>query len=304
MAYQELQRVAVGNRPESTLYSNGSIWCANVFANTVTRVNPSTGAVVATIAVNPSGTTTSITEDNFGNVWVSSTAAGGGSVYGLHRIDPATNAVDQQLEINTGYASVSFADGDLIVSRSGGAGVTSRVDTTTFAFTNISKAVPRGYSDGPQTANFDGTLLWLTNFANDAVYSLDSTNAYVSTITGISDPRQSVYAFGYLWVCSRGASATDGFWRINVSTNALTNVISTGVAGVTFDANYLYVANGTVVRRVDPSSLAVSALFTDVDIVFDPVVEGNRIWYASANTDELVQIGPVGGIFTDGAKHL
>jgi hypothetical protein len=289
MAYQELQRVAVGNAPRGTLYNSGSIWCNNSFASTVSRVNPSTGAVIATITLN--GTTTSIAQDAFGNVWVSSTAAGGGSVYGLHRIDPATNTVNQTLGANTGYASVSFADGDLIVSRSGGGGVTSRVDPTTFAFTNISKGAPNGYSDGSQTAAYDGTLLWLTNFGNDAVYGLDSSNAYVSTITGISDPRQCVYAFGYLWVCSN-----NGFWRINVSTNAAT-VTSISAGGVTFDANYLYVAGGSVVSRVDPSTLAVTTLFTDpfgAGALFDPVMDGNTIWYSSRDTDELVQIGELG----------
>jgi len=302
--YQELQRVAVGDRPQGTLYNSGSIWCHNNFASTISRVNPSTGAVIATITLN--GTTTGIAQDAFGNVWVSSTAASSGSVYGLHRINPATNTVDQQLQINVGYAGVSFADGDLIVSRSGGGGVTSRVDSTTFAFTNISKAAPAGYSDESQTAAYDGTLLWLTNFNNDEVYGLDSTNAYVSTITGITDPRQCVYAFGYLWVCSRGG-AGDGFWRINVSTNATTQVITTSIAGVTFDANYLYVTGGSsVVQRVDPSTLAVSTLYTDTiaTAIFDPVMDGNTIWFSSVNSDELVQIGPVGGIFTDGASHL
>jgi streptogramin lyase len=294
MAYQELQRIAVGNAPLGTLYNSGSIWCHNNFASTVSRVNPSTGAVIATITLN--GSTTGIAQDAFGNVWVSSTAAASGSNYGLHRINPATNTVDQQLEINIDYSGVSFADGDLIVSRSGGGGVTSRVDPTTFAFTNISKAAaPRGYSNGSQTAAYDGTLLWLTNFGNDAVYGLDSSNAYVSTITAVTDPFQCVYAFGYLWVCGRGG-AGDGFWRINVSTNATTQVILTATTGVTFDANYLYVGNSNVVRRVDPSTLAVTALYTHSVFtpIFDPVMDGNTIWFALRDTDELVQIGELG----------
>jgi hypothetical protein len=291
MAYKELQRVAVGNRPEGTLYNSGSIWCANIFDTTVSRVNPSTGAVIATItfAENP----TSITQDGFGNVWVSCAASSIGTNYGLQRINPATNTVDQQLEYRITYNGVSFADGDLIASRFAGGGVTSRVDPTTFAFTNISKAAPAGYSDGPRTAAYDGTLLWLTNYGNDAVYGLDSSNAYVSTITAVTDPQQCVYAFGYLWVCSRGGAGI-GFWRVNVLTNATTRVITTGISGVTFDANYLYVTgSSSVVQRVDPSTLAVSALYTDTiaTAIFDPVMDGSTIWFSAVNTDELVQIG-------------
>jgi streptogramin lyase len=294
MAYQELQRIAGFDRPISTLYNNGSIWCVNSFGQSVSRVNPSTGAVIATITFAEDAT--SITQDGFGNVWVSCAASSIGTNYGLQRINPATNTVDQQLEYRIGYNGVSFADGDLIVSRFGGGGFTYRVDPTTFAFTDIRKAAaPRGYSDGPQTAAYDGTLLWLTNFNNDEVYGLDSSNAYVSTITAVTDPRQCVYAFGYLWVCSRGG-AGDGFWRINVLTNATTQVILTGTTGVTFDANYLYVANSNVLRRVDPSTLAVSALYTNTVFaaLFDPVMEGNTIWVSSRDTDELVQIGELG----------
>ena len=294
MAYQELQRVAVGNAPRGTLYNNGSIWCYNSLDQSVSRVNPSTGAVIVTITLPDD--VTSITQDGFGNVWVSCSPSSIGSNYGLLRINPATNTVDQQLEIRISYNGVSFADGDLIASRSSGGGRTFRVDPTTFAFTNISKGAPNGYSDEGQTAAYDGTLLWLTNFGNDAVYGLDSTNAYVSTITAITDPRQCVYAFGYLWVCSR-SGANDGLWRINVSTNAATNVISTSASGVTFDANYLYVTGGSVVRRVDPSTLAVTTLFTDpfgASALFDCVLDGNTIWYSSRDTDELVQIGELG----------
>jgi len=305
-AYQELARVTVGDLPRSTLFSNGSIWCANFNASTVTRINPVTGATIATITLagnNPQA----LTEDDLGYVWAASSAAGGGSVFGLHRINPATNTVNQTLGANTAYASVSFADGDLIVSRSGGGGVTSRVDTTTFAFTNISKASPAGYSNGPKTSAYDGTLLWLTNFNNDAVYGLDSTNAYVQTVTGINDPQQCVYAFGQLWVCGR----TGGFYRINVSTYALTTVATGGHTGVTFDASYVYITdnNGTFsrVRKVDPTSLAVTSLWDGplADVAFDPVFDGaNKIWYSASGVDQLVQIGQVGGIFTDGAAHL
>jgi hypothetical protein len=96
-----------------------------------------------------------------------------------------------------------------------------------------------------------------------------------------------------LWVCSRGGAGI-GFWRVNVLTNATTRVITTGISGVTFDANYLYVTgSSSVVQRVDPSTLAVSALYTDTiaTAIFDPVMDGSTIWFSAVNTDELVQIG-------------
>jgi len=80
-----LATVTVSTRPEEITSGAGSIWVGNETSNNVSRISQSTGAVTATIAA-PSGTAVRSAHFALGLCWF----GGSSSLFG---IDPATNTV-------------------------------------------------------------------------------------------------------------------------------------------------------------------------------------------------------------------
>jgi YVTN family beta-propeller protein len=76
-----------------------AVWAANKDANSVTRIDPATGAVVATIPVPQTPTSVAYGADS---VWVCSHAGGATA---LTRIDPVTNRIVAQIDVgaSAGY---------------------------------------------------------------------------------------------------------------------------------------------------------------------------------------------------------
>jgi YVTN family beta-propeller protein len=103
------KRIVVGHRPSGIAFGYGSVWVANDGDDTVSRVDPSTDRVVATIAVGhgPGAVTT-----GSGRVWVTN-SLGVGAVSG---IDPATDEVAVTIR---GIDGPSAADGWLWAVGSG-----------------------------------------------------------------------------------------------------------------------------------------------------------------------------------------
>jgi YVTN family beta-propeller protein len=98
--------IRVGKAPGAVLVAEGSVWVANRGDGTISRVDPATNRVIATIdvAANPTRLTT-----DAGAVWVATRES-------LQRIDPATNQVVKTLPLRVGAGDVLAADGRLWVS--------------------------------------------------------------------------------------------------------------------------------------------------------------------------------------------
>jgi virginiamycin B lyase len=82
-----------------TAVSPEAVWTANKDANSVTRIDPATGAVVATIPVPKTPTSIAFGADS---VWVCSQTGG---AMGLTRIDPVMNRIVAQIDVgaSAGY---------------------------------------------------------------------------------------------------------------------------------------------------------------------------------------------------------
>jgi YVTN family beta-propeller protein len=110
--------IRVGKAPGAVLVAEGSVWVANRGDSTISRVDPATNRVIATIGVgaNP----THLTSDS-GAVWVATGE-------GLQRIDPSSNQVVRTLPFRIGPGDVLAADGRLWVSLEDG--TVRRLDPT------------------------------------------------------------------------------------------------------------------------------------------------------------------------------
>lgn len=300
--YRQSASVAVQANPIPVLYSNGSIWVANNNSASVSRIDPATNTVTATIT--SSGFLTdpaSLAEDNFGNVWVACASFSSGSV---SRIDPTTDTVTASIYTANGIkpTGIGMGAGEMWVSFNQGTGKYTRFDTTTLLETYASgTGLGFGY-------NFvdDGTNVWLDTFSS--LSKVDpTTNTITSITTGITATSFMFlhYAFGYIWRCTN-----NGVDRVNPTTNAVTALtIATPnvVQGITDNGVDIIFSdiNGEI-RVVDPTSLAVKQTVTSNNYYWGTTFDGSSIWSnaygPSGACHKFSNINA--GIFTDGAKHL
>ena len=263
--------VAVQRNPIPILYSNGSIWVGNYGSSSISRINPVTNTVTATItsAVGLSQPT-SLAEDQFGNVWVACNDYYSGSV---SRIDPATNTVTASLYTADGYNAIGIGmgAGEMWVSRNISTGVYVRFDTTSLAQTYGSGGgLGYGY-------NFvdDGTNVWFDN--GSACNKINpATNTVTAVTTGIVGGSGFLhYAFGYIWRVTN-----TGIQRVDPSTNAVTTITLTRTSyGITDDGVNLIVSDiGGELYVVDPTSFTVKQTITSVNYYWGTTFGGGSVW--------------------------
>ena len=271
MTYALKASVAVQRDPIPILYSNGSIWVGNYDSASVSRIDPVTNTVTATITsagflANPS----SLAEDDLGNVWVACANFGSGSV---SRIDPATNTVTSNLYTTDGLRpnGIGMGAGEMWVSFNQSTGRYRRFNTTTLAETYVSGT---GLGYGYNVVD-DGTNVWFDN--GTVCNKIDpATNTVTAVTAGITNGFGFLhYAFGYIW------RATDtGTQRINPTTNAATT-ITLGLAsyGPTNDGTNLIVPDiGGEIYVVDPTSFTVKQTITSVNYYWGITFDGTSIW--------------------------
>lgn len=263
--------VAVQRNPIPILYSNGSIWVGNYGSSSISRINPVTNTVTATItSAGVLSQPTSLAEDQFGNVWVACNDYYSGSV---SRIDPATNTVTASLYTADGYNAIGIGmgAGEMWVSRNISTGVYVRFDTTSLAQTYGSGGgLGYGY-------NFvdDGTNVWFDN--GSACNKINpATNTVTAVTTGIVGGYGFLhYAFGYIWRVTN-----TGIQRVDPSTNAVTTITLTRTSyGITDDGVNLIVSDiGGELYVVDPTSFTVKQTITSVNYYWGTTFGGGSVW--------------------------
>jgi YVTN family beta-propeller protein len=274
MTYVLKASVPVQSNPAPVLYSNGSIWVGNGGSASISRIDPATNTVTATItAVGIFVGLSALAEDDLGNVWVASGDFRDGSV---SRIDPATNTVTASLYTTNGLQpfGIGMGDGEMWVSFNQSTGRYRRFNTTTLAETYSSGT---GLSYGYNFVD-DGTNVWLYGAALTAIHKIDpATNTVTTLTTGITNGSGFLhYAFGYVW-----SVTSSGLQRIDPTTNALSTItlsIST-VDGVTDDGTNIIAADiAGEIYVVDPISFTVKQTITTVNRWWGITFGGGSIW--------------------------
>jgi peptide/nickel transport system substrate-binding protein len=168
---------------------------ANSLDNSVSRIDPNKGKVVATI---PVGGTPSGVAVGLGAVWVSN--AGDNTV---SRISPSSNKVVRPIPVGNGPGAIAVGDGAVWVANS--------LDGTVFRIDPASDTVVAavGVGDGPNAVAVSPGAVWATSELRGTVSRLDpDTNTVVRTIDVRSAPAGAAVTKDGLWVTTRGAPSS------------------------------------------------------------------------------------------------
>ena len=238
--------VRVGANPTAVASSANAVWVANGGADTVSRIDPRTAAVVDEIpvgddpvAITASGVDVWVANGGDGTVdrinitvnrvvgdpikvgnqplaiatgrtgvWVAN--AGDDTV---QRIDAYSGAVDAPIPVGARPDGVAL-DGDIVWVANQLDGTVSRIDPRSTAV-----RAPIHVGAGPAALAVVGRSLWVANSLEQSVSRIDRSTGAVRTVTGVGDgPTALAVDARYVWV---GAAHSDAVARIDLNGRAV-----------------------------------------------------------------------------------
>jgi len=200
--------IAVDAGPGAVVEGFGTIWTANTNADTVSRIDETTGSVTRIVVQSaPSAITIGA-----GSVWVTNGASGT-----VSRIDPATDRA-RTIAVGTAPGGVTFAAGAVWVTNSGDATV-SRIDPAQNA---VVRTIPVGAGPGAITG---GSNIWVANATSNTVSRIDPSSSAVVTIPVGRDPEGIHIVGDDVWVTNN----LDGtIYRIAATGTSVTATVALG----------------------------------------------------------------------------
>ena len=170
-----LATIPVGKSPWAIDVSPGAVWVANADSSSVMRIDPSTNQVVATIAI-PNAYGVTV---GLGAVWVSSTDGR------VTRIDPATDQIVTTIPTQ--------ATGGLIATGNGAVWVTNRgdVDLANGSLSRIDPATNQVVANTPLGSRPDalvisGTNVWIGMLGESTIVRVSATTNAVLNRVAVS----------------------------------------------------------------------------------------------------------------------
>lgn len=248
--------IHLGGTPSGIAAADGSLWVANADDNTVWRVDPQTGSIIATMGEANYGSPTYGPQDyvaaGLGAVWVTSDVSND-----VREIDPRTNRVvgatslltdaGTTLGVAVGDDSVwvtDFPDNRLL-----------RIDPAT------GRVVATVRSNGPTDVAVAPKGVWLVNHRGASVSRIDpdtGRGAVVSRNVG-STPERITLGFGSAWVSDPRASSV---FRLDQRTGSLQASVrlpqGLPVYALAAGGDTVWVGAGPMLFAVDPATNAVA----------------------------------------------
>lgn len=221
----------------------GSIWIASAAEGTVQRVDPTTGAIVATITVaDPQRLLAAGCAPSSEHAYAtgsfglracdapSAVAAGAGAIWAVAndanaivRLDPASNAITQTIALGFAGWSLTATEDAVWVSDYANDAVV-RVDPRTG---RVVARIP--VPAWPTEIAASGDAVWVVCSAAGTVVRLDGTrNAVTATIGVGAWPLAIAVAGDDVWVRGGAVRAGGGLSRIDARTNAVALVVQAG----------------------------------------------------------------------------
>ena len=203
---QYLEEVPVGNRPLEPIAGLGAVWSENYEDGTVTRIDPATGDVAATIVI-----------PQFNGGGPRDLAIGSSLLWAVDPdvstmvgIDPATNAVAKEVALSgTTLCAVHVAGGRVYAESCNLATVpTEVIDDAT--------GVSQGTYNGTVPIADDGTFAWTADYADTtSIKALDpETLTYAGPVVDLGVPVDYITAgHGSVWY-SQGTN----LYRVSLDT--------------------------------------------------------------------------------------
>ena len=298
MAYKFGASVSTSNATEIT-FGDGTLWVVNEPGNSVTRIDPVTLAVTATITVAGARTV----QYAFGHCFV-----GNSNPFGtISKIDPATNTVVGTAATGGQILSLTFDANyliyTLIVLFGSPPGYIVAMNPTTLT------GAGNGVAAGLGTAGAAGAgSLWLADFTG-IIQRFDATTfALQATVTlpAGSYAKSLTFAFGSIWAgVFLTSSPFSSVERIDTATNTIIPAamdFGSAVSSLYFAAqtSALWVTDlGGSVRRIDP----ITNSFTDTlatPLSSAPngmgVDSTGSVWVSSASVISRIEKDSVGWV--------
>lgn len=229
-----------GVTPSAIVVGEGSVWVANLGAETLSRIDPTTRTVLDQIPLEATATGVAV---GAGSVWIAN-----GILGTVSRIDPGLNAVSTTISDVAPHSNAGvIAVGEGAVWFASGIGTIARINPRSNSFiTGIAGTSPSGIAVG------EGSV-WVANASDNTVSRVNPrTVGVVRTISVGRRPRGIAVGDGAVWVTSE---ADDFVTRIDaVSHSTATIPVGDGPTGIAFGESAVWVANsgdGTI-SRIDP----------------------------------------------------
>lgn len=275
-----------------------ALWVSGLNSSVITRIDPRSGDVVATIdlgAVNPErSVTVAYLEPDIDGVWAYREPE-----QTLVKIDAASNQIVTSIQLPgdgdvpfdlTGYAITSDA-----IWASDFNGRVVRVDLESGTVVASIETV------SPQRAFAAYEAIWVTNYDANTVTRIDPTTNQITAVIDVGGgPVGLAAGAGSIWVANRGGESIS---RIDPATNQVTATITVPLAGSAIqrvrpwvidgsdDALWVTDENGgNALYRIDPvTNTVVGTLMTPAGNV---VVGEDGIWVAVAPERVILRITP------------
>ncbi len=234
-----------------------AVWVSNKPKDSVSKLDPKTGTVAATITVGKrpcSGLAA-----GFGSLWVPN-CGDANTPSSMSRVDLQTGAVTATIKTTIGNTEGSIATGaGSVWMMTDAKGTLARFDPATNAVVAEIYVSPGSYG-----LTFGEDALWVTSTEKSTVARVDPhTNLVVDTIPVGKAPRFIAVGAGAVWSLNQGDGSVS---RIDPKTNKVVATIEVGVPGGGGDIS---VGEGSVwvtsfefpLSRIDPSTNTVVQQF-------------------------------------------
>lgn len=272
----------------------GSIWVANGPTRTVTRIDPSTNAVLAVISVpNPA----SVLAAGAGAMWL--TSFPGNSVT---RIDPTTNAATGTISLapsGLGPIGISVVDGYVWVANHDGdpTGSIAKIDPSTLSVVDVIPVGNQSFA-GPVWLAAGAGSLW-TDVPNiNAVVRIDpTTDTVVATIPDKGACGALAASSTAVWVAGDGGpGCLPGITRIDPNTNTLAGRLNAGgpTDSLALGNGMLWYGtnNSNFLGRIDTGSNTIVGQLKLPGAAFGLTVAFGYVWATDRNDGILLKVQP------------
>lgn len=248
--------IPVSADPFDVVFAAGSVWVSDVDTGTVSRIDPSSNTIVATIALGTSGAVATFLTATDTAVW-----AVNESELTVVQIDPTTNQVVTSFALpqvgSDAFQVRGMAVGhdSLWLTHFAATGRVVRINPETGAI-EAEFAV-----SGPRGIAVSEDAVWVADVATDVLARIDPlTNQIVATVQVGDAPVVVAVSAAAVWVGNRGSSSVS---RVDPLTNAVVATIA---------------VNGSETAAIQPGALAV---------------EPDAVWVADEKDPGLFHIDPV-----------
>jgi YVTN family beta-propeller protein len=281
---KEIVAIEVGFFPQRLLAGEGSIWVPNAGSGTISRINPQTNEVVATIPIGKA--------DPDNDVFVPSRAASGdGYIWAakndedsIVQIDPETNQVIATIPIGVEPFALAVRNGTLWI--------TSRETDSVMRIDANTGEIVATISDvkDPTDIALAEDAVWVVNHRDDAITRIDpQTNQIVALValdTNVTDsgpPCGSCLSgitinLNGIWV----AVGAGGIVKIDAQTNQVVAKIPTkaGTFGIVSDDQGIWFSNweDQTIFCIDPKTNQIVGAIPLRTLVSFLAIDGDSLW--------------------------